>query len=176
MSEATATPVTHVLGIDPGATGAIVVLHAGSGRIDACFDTPTVEIRRGRRTAREVDAHSLASTLEAALMACGPVHAYVERVHAMPKQGVSSMFAFGRALGVLEGVLAALHVPFEFINPLDWRRIAGVAPGKDGSRLTASRLWPADAQLFARVKDDGRAEAALIARAGLLSRQRGARG
>jgi crossover junction endodeoxyribonuclease RuvC len=38
---------------------------------------------------------------------------------------------------------------------------------KDAARAEAIRRWPGQAQLFARVKDDGRAEAALIAIAGL---------
>jgi crossover junction endodeoxyribonuclease RuvC len=38
---------------------------------------------------------------------------------------------------------------------------------KDAARSEAIHRWPAKAGLFARVKDDGRAEAALIAVAGL---------
>jgi crossover junction endodeoxyribonuclease RuvC len=39
---------------------------------------------------------------------------------------------------------------------------------KDAARGAAIARWPAKAALFARVKDDGRAEAALIALAGLM--------
>lgn len=39
---------------------------------------------------------------------------------------------------------------------------------KDASRSEAIRRWPAQASLFARVKDDGRAEAALIAVGGIV--------
>jgi crossover junction endodeoxyribonuclease RuvC len=39
---------------------------------------------------------------------------------------------------------------------------------KDAARSNAIRRWPAKADLFARVKDDGRAEAALIGLAGLM--------
>jgi hypothetical protein len=42
---------------------------------------------------------------------------------------------------------------------------------KDAARSEAIRRWPNHAGLFARVKDDGRAEAALIAVAGLLRGQ-----
>jgi crossover junction endodeoxyribonuclease RuvC len=43
-----------------------------------------------------------------------PVAAFVERVSAMPKQGVTSTFKFGQANGVLIGILAALHIPVHF--------------------------------------------------------------
>jgi crossover junction endodeoxyribonuclease RuvC len=39
-----------------------------------------------------------------------------------------------------------------------------VTADKDTARTRAIELWPSHAQLFARKKDHGRAEAALIAR------------
>jgi crossover junction endodeoxyribonuclease RuvC len=58
-----------------------------------------------------------------------------------------------------------------FLTPPTWKRAVGIAPGKDGAkdaaRSEAIRRWPHQAEFFARVKDDGRAEAALIAVAGL---------
>ncbi len=44
---------------------------------------------------------------------------------------------------------------------------------KDTARSEAIRRWPDKAGLFARVKDDGRADAALIAVAGLLKKGKG---
>ena len=59
-----------------------------------------------------------------------------------------------------------------FLTPPVWKRAVGIPPGKDGAkdaaRSEAIRRWPGQAELFARVKDDGRAEAALIGLAGLL--------
>jgi crossover junction endodeoxyribonuclease RuvC len=68
-------------------------------------------------------------------------------------------------------VLAALSIPAVHIAPAAWKRGVGIPPGKEGAkdaaRSEAIRRWPGKAGLFARVKDDGRAEAALIATAGL---------
>ena len=68
--------------------------------------------------------------------------------------------------------MAALAVPVAFITAPSWKRIIGIAPGKDGAkdaaRSQAIRRRPDKAALFARVKDDGRAEACLIAVAGLI--------
>jgi crossover junction endodeoxyribonuclease RuvC len=59
-------------------------------------------LTRGRKTKREVDGQGLVDLLSAEL-----VHAFVEQVGAMPGQGVSSVFAFGKTFGSILGVLAA---------------------------------------------------------------------
>jgi crossover junction endodeoxyribonuclease RuvC len=83
-------------------------------------------------------------------------------------------FAFGRSRGVVEGILGAVGIPATFIAPAAWKRAVGLSlANKDAARSEAIRRWPTHAALFARVKDDGRAEAALIAVAGMM-RQGGA--
>ena len=55
-----------------------------------------------------------------------------------------------------------------------WKRAIGIPPGKgmkDLARAAAVHRWPDKADLFARTKDDGRAEAALIAFAGFMKEQ-----
>lgn len=120
---------------------------------------PTVLIKRGTRQVRQVNAYLLSDLIKG----LKPTSAIVEAVHAMPGQGVSSMFAFGRALGVIEGVLAGLRVPTTLVAPAEWTKAMRVKGGKDGARNRAIELYPRSAHLFARVKDDGRADAALIA-------------
>ena len=62
------------------------------------------------------------------------------------------------------------------MTPPSWKRLVGIPPGRDGAkdaaRSEAARRWPDKAGLFARVKDDGRAEAALIAVAALMREAR----
>ena len=73
--------------------------------------------------------------------------------------------------GVIEGTCAALGLPIRFVTAPSWKRLIGIPPGKDGAkdraRSEAIRRWPDKAALFARVRDDGRADASLIAIAGL---------
>jgi hypothetical protein len=68
------------------------------------------------------------------------------------------------------GVLAAAGVRCQFLTPACWKRAVGLPPGrdKDASRAAAIQRWPAKAELFSRKKDDGVAEAALIAIARLV--------
>jgi crossover junction endodeoxyribonuclease RuvC len=117
-------------------------------------------------TRRAVNGPLLASIVFASYAAC----AFAEHVSARPGEGAVGAFAFGRSRGgVIEGVLAAAGVRCQFLTPPAWKRAVGLPPGrdKDASRAAAIQRWPA-AELFSRKKDDGVAEAALIAIAGLV--------
>lgn len=147
-----------ILAIDPGASGALAFFNVAAGTLDI-IDTPTVEVKRGAKAKHEISPQMLAALIAAR----GPTSAVVERVGAMPGQGSSSMFQFGRSVGMVEGVLAALHIPTEYVAPLTWQRAVRARDGKDGNRQRAAEIFPAYAHLFARKKDDGRADAALMA-------------
>lgn len=148
------------MGIDPGAFGAVAILDKDSREL-VIIDMPTLKVKRGPRVVNQVDAHMLANALRPHVT--GNEKALLEKTWAMPGQGVSSTYAFGRAGGIVEGVLAGLSVPFELIPPATWTKSMRTFGGKDGSRQRAQELFPDYAHLFARKKDDGRAEAALLA-------------
>ena len=159
----------RVVGIDPGLSGAIAVIEDGD--IVDCIDMPTLALKRGRKNRRELDHVELALAM---LRLCdGAAAVFVERVQSMPGQGVSSSFAFGRATGIVIGLTAAQQVPLHEIAPVKWRRLVGLqsGSGKDAARALCKRNWPLSAPLWSRVKDEGRADAALIALAGLRSLQ-----
>ena len=149
------------LGFDPGMQGAIAAVTAGGSAKVA--DMPTVVTKATRR---EILAGELAALV--ALFAengDGGVTAVFEKPIAMPRQASQSTLAAGRGVGLIEGVLAALRVPYESIAPSAWKAQMGIPKGatKDVSRARALALFPALAEQLARKKDDGRAEALLIA-------------
>lgn len=84
----------------------------------------------------------------------------VEAVHAMPKQGVSSSFKFGVSYGVALSLAQAMGV-WELVTPRVWKQDLELTADKNDSLAMARLLWP-DAPL-ARKKDNGRAEALLMA-------------
>lgn len=153
--------MSFVIGIDPGAAGAVAILEAKTGKLVHVFDMPAVEVVVGGKAKRRVSPELLASELR--LYADQGAVAVVEQVNAMPGQGVSSMFAFGESFGMAKGVLAGLGIPTSTVTPGKWKKAMNLNAGKDGSRAKAAQLWPLSAGEFKRVKDDGRAEAALIA-------------
>jgi len=157
--------MTKIIGVDIGAKGAIALL-SDTGELLEIADMPI--LRDGPANRPNVNAPLLANIV----YRWQATQAFVEYVGARPGEGPTGAFAFGRSKGVIEGVCAAAGLPVAFITPPTWKRAVGIPPGKDGAkdaaRSEAIRRWPGHANLFARVKDDGRAEAALIAAAGLI--------
>lgn len=147
-----------ILAIDPGASGALAFFNPAAGILDI-VDMPTVEVKRGNKDKREISPAMLATEI-----ARHQVDLVVlERVGAMPGQGVSSTYQFGRGVGMVEGVVSALRLPMQYVTPQRWQKDLNVRGGKDGNRQRAAELFPAYAHLFERKKDDGRADAALMA-------------
>jgi hypothetical protein len=150
------------LGIDIGVQGAIATLSDAFDLIEV-VDMPVLS--DGPSGRRSVSAPLLAEIIFRSHASA----AFVEFVGARPGEGAVGAFAFGRSRGVIEGVLGAAGIPATLIAPASWKRAVGLSlASKDASRSEAIRRWPSHAALFARVKDDGRAEAALIAVAGKL--------
>jgi crossover junction endodeoxyribonuclease RuvC len=156
----------RTLGIDLGHSGALALLV--DGELVDVADMPTLP--DGPRSRPAVCTPLLAYRLRE----WRPVRAYVELVNARPTDGPVGAFAFGRARGAVEGCLGALTVPLAWLTVPTWRRAVGLPVGasKDAGRGEAIKRWPAFAERFARVMDDGRAEAALIALAGVLQERR----
>lgn len=144
-----------VLGIDPGAKGAFAWV-TGDGHLIEVADMPFVNVRGKDRVSAQGVAHLLRKR-EVVLVA-------IEGVGSMPGQGVASSFAFGYAAGILEGVASGAGIPVQITMAAVWKRRAGVSSDKGAARQTAIRYWPGATDQFKRVKDDGRAEAALLAR------------
>jgi crossover junction endodeoxyribonuclease RuvC len=86
----------------------------------------------------------------------------------MPKQGASSGFKYGRAVGAIEAVIVCCAIPLTIIEPSIWKKFHRLRGGdKETGRQRALQLFPTAHELLARKKDHGRADAALIALAGL---------
>jgi crossover junction endodeoxyribonuclease RuvC len=146
----------------------------------ARFDSPDTVIVEGRALKGREGKMSItfgrrsvnAPLLVSIIFASHATAAFVESVNVRPGEGPTGAFAFGRARGVIEGVLAAAGIPATFITPPAWKRAVGLTlKPKDAARSEAIRRWPDHAALFARVKDDGRAESALIGVAGRAVRR-----
>jgi crossover junction endodeoxyribonuclease RuvC len=148
-----------VAGVDPGIRGGLAIVAAEDGaapQLVAAIDVPVI----GTGAKERVDAIAI----HAWLAAHKPQHAYIERAQAMPKQGASSGFKYGRAVGALETALALSGIPLTIGEPSVWKRFWRL-PGKDkeSARQKALQLFPAAHAALARKKDHGRAEAALLA-------------
>ena len=90
-----------------------------------------------------------------------PDYVFVERQQSMPGQGVASSFLTGQNYGILIGVLAGLRYPAV------WKRLTGAPKDKKLVRQRASEIFPNNAEDWRFARDDGLAEAAMIAEYGL---------
>jgi len=145
----------RVIGIDPGATGALVMLENGAPI--EWEEMPVVKIGSTTR----VNGAAVADFLRGSLAA----HVFVESVHSMPKQGVASSFNFGHNVGTIMGVLGALDIPHTLVTPQAWKKAAGlIGTDKDAARARAIQLWPNWTELHKKAKGQALADAALIAR------------
>lgn len=149
-----------VAGIDPGKTGALAILHPDNTA--EFFDVPTIKLR-GKDVPAYTDWHS---TWHGALCFAEPHTVMIEDVAARPGQGVTSMFKFGRTLGFAHAIVLGIRPrpAVQFVTPASWKGKLGLLnSGKGASREKAVTLYPSTERFLARVKDDGRAEALLLA-------------
>lgn len=145
-----------VLGVDPGLTGALAWLDVTGALIDV-VDMPVV--------AGDVDTETLLALLRQgeAYGGLGVVTAVLEWPGLMPGNGAKSARSMGISLGRLETAILACSIPVTRVTPNVWKRAMGLSADKEASRALAKRTWPSTGY-FDRRKDDGRAEAALLAR------------
>jgi len=87
-------------------------------------------------------------------------------VHAMPRQGVTSSFSFGRATGAAETLAILTGAGTSWVEPRVWKKHHMLGPDKRRSLALAAELWPfmLDKKLWGVLANEGIAEAALIAR------------
>jgi len=151
-----------IVGIDPGITGALALIsHKG---LQAVVDMPVMQRSKGKANVKnQVNAAALAELLREWLKDYdkNEIRIYIERVQAMPKQGVSTMFSMGHTCGIIEGVVAARGWPHELVTPREWKAALKLGKDKNQARTMAQRLYP-EAPL-SLVKHHNRAEAILIA-------------
>lgn len=152
----------HWIGIDPGLSGGLAIID-DKGTIRT-FPMPVLTIG----TKREINVTSLSGWLSGNAFACSMVG--VEIQHAMPKQGVSSMFKIGKGYGIILGILTALKMPFTEIRANEWQKVmfAGhpKANTKNLSKKIAQQLYPSmDFKATSRCTNlhDGMTDATLIA-------------
>ncbi len=156
-----------IIGVDPGLDGGIARIRAGVGGVSAI---PMPTIGTGRRK-----EYLPALVCELRFLDDAPVYMFIEKAQPYPKQGVTSVFTYGRHYGIWIGICAALEIPLEEVTPRAWQKVML------GSRTgdTKARSVECAARMFPRVSlmrtgrcskpHDGMADALLIAEFGRRS-------
>lgn len=159
---------TRILGIDPGLSGGWSLID-DTGKLLRAGVFPTHTVKKSGKASTQLDGRTLADLLGSTKA----THAFVEVVSSRPRQ--AGQFQFGINCGLVHGILHAHGIELNFVAPASWKGAFGIKrledetkrDKKNEARQMATNLYPDHADKFARVKDDGVAEATLIALYGL---------
>ena len=139
-----------IMGVDPGAGGSFAFYFPLRPNLIGIYDTPSISKR--------INVDELAKIIRN----FEPDIAFIEDVHAFPKQGVVSVWNFAEAHGAFLGVVGTLGIETTLVSPKSWKKAMGLSSDKNESLKMAREFWP-DSTMFKRKCDHNRAEAALIA-------------
>jgi len=134
---------TRYVGIDSGLHGAVAVLLPDGSA--TCFDTPIEVVTMGpKKTKRnDYDVGAMRRLLVSALGDARNTCVVLENMHAMPHEGVRSVYMTGRAVAIWEGLCAGLGLPLRKVAPQTWKRHAGILnQEKAASRICAAGQFP----------------------------------
>lgn len=124
-----------ILGIDPGANGALAFYDGVELLI---YEMPTHTITKGKSQRKRFDPYGMKAILSS--NACDS--ALIEQVSAQPGNGAASAFTYGWMCGGLETALAMAGIPFDYVTPQCWKKALACPKDKDGARMRASQLLP----------------------------------
>jgi hypothetical protein len=149
--------MTRICGV--GLSGGLAIIEAVNGGVPTLIDVIDIPVV-GTGAKQRVDVIAIRNFI----VVNQPTLALIERAQAMPRQGSSSGFKYGRAVGAIEAAIAMCGIAHEIIEPALWKRLFKL-PGKDkeAARLRALQAFPNAHERLARKKDHQRAEAMLIA-------------
>jgi len=154
--------INYVMGIDPGLSGAIAFFKLEYKNrqyqtiCEAVYDMPTM---RGSTFKKSVRVTKISEWMNE----YGFMYGFLEKVGAMPKQGVTSMFTFGRGVGMLEATLQLKEVPYNYVTPQSWKREFDLIgkPKEAALERAANLVRGCDVEL-SKKSHTGRADAMLI--------------
>ena len=147
----------NILAIDPGMKGGIAILNTESNQMKAA-PIPLV--------GKEIDYRSVHETITF----YEPSIIVIEKVHAMPGQGVTSMFNFGLGYGALVALATISTARVVLVTPQMWKKhvLAGTSKDKDAAIQFCNHTYSNVNLILPRCRNahDGMADAVCLAHYG----------
>lgn len=156
-----------VVGIDPGATGALAVFDTAVG-LETIYDMPMWRQMIGKTSRPRVDTVQVADLFDVFGMLDVKLIC-MEAVGGRPRQSASAAFVFGYGVGLLMMAAIQSRIPVETVEPATWKKVMRVPKDDQGIVQRADQMFPEHRDQFrgpkGAVKHD-RAEAAMLAKYG----------
>jgi Holliday junction resolvasome RuvABC endonuclease subunit len=122
-----------ILGVDPGIHGGLAIVTIDDGAVPQLLDAIDIPVV-GVKAKERVDVLAIRTWLRDHR----PNHALIERAQAMPRQGASSGFKYGRAVGAIEAAIVICEIPMTIVEPTAWKKFHGLRGGdKEAGRQRA---------------------------------------
>ena len=147
--------------IDPGVNGACCIFM--DRKLIEVFNMPTMI--DGKKNKKQINSAYLANQIKKNIedIDKNEINVIIEKVSAMPGQGVTSMFNFGQSFGVIKGIFSTLEIPIHYVRPAKWKKHFNlIGSEKDASRTKAIELFPNYSSEISKKKDANKADAILI--------------
>ncbi len=121
-----------IIAIDPGKKGAIVIIRDN--------EITPIEMPLLGKELNEREIYHIISKYSKDQECYG----FIEKVHAMPGQGVTSMFNFGMGYGILRMTFTACNIPYQLVTPQAWKKyvLAGLPKDKSSTINYVARKYP----------------------------------
>ena len=145
-----------IMGVDPGSKGGLSIIKNCSNKL------PKIIFFK-RMPVVSIYGKKIVDTLKI----CGDLSKYkidiaiIEKVHAMPRQGVTSSFQFGRSFGGIEALCYIFAKRVDYVAPAVWKKAIGLGSSKKDS-LDMARLKFGNQDVWKIKSNDGIAEASLL--------------
>ena len=145
-----------VMGIDPGNNGGVSIVKNSNVKLPEIIFSlkmPTVAMF-GKKIVDTTKVYNYLKPFKIDI-------AIIEKVHAMPRQGVTSSFQFGRGFGAIEAICYIFAKRVDYVAPVVWKKSMGIGSSKQDS-LDMARLKFGSSDVWNKKSNDGIAEASLL--------------
>ena len=145
-----------IMGLDPGTSGGISIVETKQDELPQiifCIKMPVISMY-GKKI---IDSKMIYDSINSFKIDLS----IIEKVHAMPRQGVTSSFQFGRNFGGIETLSYLFSKRVDYVAPAIWKKSLGLGSSKKES-LDLARLKFGNSDLWNVKSNDGIAEAALL--------------
>lgn len=152
-----------ILAVDPGLSGALALYDEAQRGLLEVVAMPT--FRKDPKSARRfLDEAELWKLMGSWRLLHNCNRFVTEKVNGMPGQSAPGAFTFGTTYAFPLAYARALSMRIDRVEPAMWKRAMRCPASKEAARLRAGEVFPDKAHLWPLKGDDGKAEAALLAK------------